>query len=184
MVSDSGTPGVSDPGYRLIRLCRQEGIPVLPVPGPSAAVAALSVSGLPTDAFYFVGFLPPKAGQRRRRLEDLRGIGATLVFYEAPHRVRGMLADLEAVLGDRTVSIAREMTKIHEEHLFGRLSEVRERVRPKGEFVVVVEGSGEPDRDAGDALDLEGLSRNELLKAIGERTGVGRKALYEALFRR
>ena len=184
LVSDQGTPTISDPGYRLVRLCREEGIPVIPIPGPSAVIAALSVSGLPTDEFHFVGFLPSRKQARRRKIETLRNLGVTLVLYESPHRVEACLRDLSEILGDRLVSVAREMTKLHEEYVFGRVSEVGSRVRPKGEVVIVVEGaSGIPE--AGEpAPDLTGASRQELLKAIAGRLGVSRKALYDALYKK
>src|SRR5262245_46105345 len=121
LVSDAGTPGISDPGYRLVRDARAEGIPVLPVPGPSAAVTALSVSGLPTDRFLFVGFLPHKAQARRKALAPLAAQGATLVFYESPLRVRAALLDMEQALGDRQAFLCREATKLHEEYVRGRL---------------------------------------------------------------
>ena len=117
IVSDAGTPTVSDPGYRLVRLCRQQEIPVIPIPGPCAAIAALSVSGLPTDEFWFVGFLPSRTEARRRKIESLKTIACTLVFYEAPRRVRSTLRDMCEILGDREVFVGREMTKLHEEYV-------------------------------------------------------------------
>src|SRR5262245_9418819 len=124
LVSDAGTPGISDPGYRLVRDARAEGLPVVPVPGPSAVVTALSVSGLPTDRFLFVGFLPPRAGARRRALAELAARAETLVFYESPVRVVATLADMVEALGDREAFLCREATKIHEEYRRGRLSEI------------------------------------------------------------
>jgi 16S rRNA (cytidine1402-2'-O)-methyltransferase len=147
LVSDAGTPGISDPGFRLVREARAQGVPVLPVPGPSAALAALSVSGLPTDRFLFVGFLPPRAGARRRALEDLAASPSTLVIYESPVRVNRSLATMADVLGDREAFLCREATKVHEEYVRGRLLEIagflgaRERVR--GEIVLVVAGAPE-----------------------------------------
>src|SRR5712691_11316870 len=120
LVSDAGTPGISDPGYRLVRDARAEGLPVVPVPGPCAAVAALSVSGLPTDRFLFVGFLPSRSGARRRELETLATQGHTLVFYESPVRAVGCLGDMVEVLGDRQAFLCREATKRHEEYVRGR----------------------------------------------------------------
>src|SRR6185503_8677673 len=114
LVSDAGTPGISDPGYRLVRDARAAGLPVIPIPGPSAAVAALSVSGLPTDRFLFVGFLPPKAQARRTALQELEAVRETLVFYESPVRVVAALDDMAAVLGDREAFLCREATKLHE----------------------------------------------------------------------
>ncbi len=115
LVSDAGMPGISDPGYELVRAALERGFPVVPVPGPSAIVSALAASGLPTDAFVYVGFLPRKAGERRRMLESLRVERRTLVLYEAPHRLLDTLGDILAVLGDRPAAVARELTKVHEE---------------------------------------------------------------------
>src|SRR5512139_1674039 len=123
LVSDAGTPGISDPGYRLVRDARDEGLPVVPVPGPSAAVAALSVSGLPSDRFLFVGFLPPRSGARRRALEEVAAERATLVFYESPVRVLGAVDDMVVVLGDRDAFLCREATMVHEEYLRAPLSD-------------------------------------------------------------
>src|SRR5205823_9949763 len=120
LVSDAGTPAVSDPGYRLVRACREQGIAVVAIPGASAAITALAASGLPSDEFLFVGFLPSKKGARREKLESLKGTFSTLIFYEAPHRIVGALEDLLQILGDREACVARELTKIHEEYRFGR----------------------------------------------------------------
>ena len=122
LVSDAGTPGISDPGYRLVREARDEGLPVVPIPGPSAAIAALSVSGLPTDRFLFVGFLPPRSGARRRALEALASERSTLVFYESPVRVLDCLADMVAAFGEREAFLCREATKVHEEYVRAPLS--------------------------------------------------------------
>ena len=184
LVSDQGTPAISDPGYRLVRLCRQESIPVIPVPGPSAAIAALSVSGLPTTEFHFVGFLPSRREARRRKLESLKRHTATLIFYEAPHRLEASLDDLADILGDRLAFVAREMTKVHEEYLFGRISEVRAGVRPRGEAVIVVSGAGAEAEEEGPGFDLAQASRQEVLRTIARRLGVSRKDLYDALYRK
>jgi 16S rRNA (cytidine1402-2'-O)-methyltransferase len=144
LVSDAGTPLISDPGFPLVRECRQRGLRVSPVPGPSALVAALSVSGLPTDRFCFHGFLPRQQAARRARLQSLRDIDATLVFYESAHRIDGSLRDMAEVLGaQRNACVARELTKRHEEILSGTLEELAERFaadagRRRGEFVVMV----------------------------------------------
>jgi len=147
LVSDAGTPGISDPGYRLVRDARSAGIPVVPVPGASAVVAALSASGLPTDRFLFVGFLPARAAARRRAIEEVSAERATLVLYESPVRVVDALADMGEVLGDREPFLCREATKIHEEYVRGRLSELRARLASRnavrGEIVLVVEGAPE-----------------------------------------
>ena len=147
LVSDAGTPLISDPGYRLVLAARERGFTVTPVPGACAAIAALSVSGLPTNRFRFEGFLPARAGARRARLAELQACPDTLVFYEAVHRVGGMLADLvEAFGGDRRVCVARELTKLHESCYWGRLADVRAALAAdpggeRGEFTLVVAGA-------------------------------------------
>src|SRR5262250_2259875 len=124
LVSDAGMPLVSDPGFRLVTLCLRHRIPVIPVPGPSALLAALSASGLPNEEFLFAGFLPARSGERRRALERLRIEDRTIIFYEAPHRIEETLADAREILGDRTACLAREVTKLHEEFRRGTLSEL------------------------------------------------------------
>src|SRR5437879_4267392 len=148
LVSDAGTPVLSDPGFALVRQAIAGGIPVVPLPGPTAITAALSVAGLPTDRFMFLGFLPRKAGERRRALLDIARIPWTLVMFEAPHRVVHTLRDLRAVLGDRQVAVMRELTKKFEETVRGALSEVTDRMAqapPRGELTLVVAGA-EPVR--------------------------------------
>jgi|SRR5262245_47744342 len=172
LVSDAGTPAIADPGYRLVRLCRQRGIPVVPIPGPNAAVAALAASGLPSDEFMFLGFLPSKKSSRRENLAVLANITCTLVFYEAPHRILASLQDIQDVLGDREVCVAREVTKIHEEFLFGNISTVRQRVNSMGEFVIVVAGATE-------VREAAPVSREEILK----RLGMTRNQLYDLFFK-
>ena len=176
LVSDAGTPGISDPGYRLVRYCREESLPVFSIPGPNAAVTALAASGLPSDEFFFAGFLPSKKTARREKLQELRAVRATLIFYEAPHRIEGTLTDLLEVLGDREVCIARELTKIHEEFVFGRLSEIRSSVKPLGEFVIVVRGSGGEERPPA----ARPLTREQVLKTLG----ISRNELYDLFFRK
>jgi 16S rRNA (cytidine1402-2'-O)-methyltransferase len=181
LVSDAGTPAISDPGYRLVRACREQGIAVIAIPGASAAIAALSASGLPSDEFMFVGFLPAKANARRERLAALRSIPSTLSFYEAPHRVEKTLDDLLQVLGDREACVGREITKLHEQYLFGRLVELKHRVTPMGEFVIVVTGH---EGNSEKALPvLQGLSRNEVLRLLADKTGIPKNALYDALIK-
>jgi 16S rRNA (cytidine1402-2'-O)-methyltransferase len=199
LVSDSGTPLLSDPGYELVSSCRREGVPVVPIPGPSAAIAALIGSGLPAESFFFAGFLPARDLQRKRRLKELAGIPATLVFFEAPHRLLPSLNDMAAILGARTACVARELTKIHEEFLHGSLPELvqmfQSRPRIQGEITVVVE-KGAPVSPAGDTgtpfpLSLKqhlseemrksGLSRNEALKAVARQRGITRKEAYNRL---
>ncbi len=145
LVSDAGTPGLSDPGYVLVRAAVLAGIPVCAIPGPSAVLSALVISGLPTDAFTFTGFLPPKKGRRRTTLTSLSDLPHTLVFYESPHRIAATLADMSEVFGDRWAAVCRELTKKFEEVRRGRLSDLahfHETSRARGEFTIVVAGSG------------------------------------------
>jgi 16S rRNA (cytidine1402-2'-O)-methyltransferase len=172
LIADAGTPTIADPGYRIVRWCRQRGIPVIAIPGPNAAIAAISASGLPSDEFVFLGFLPSKQNARRQKLTSIANITSTLIFYEAPHRIEESLEDLEAILGDREICIARELTKIHEEFLFGKISEVRSRVKPLGEFVVVVSGAGE-------IRGAAPITRAEVLKKLG----MTRNQLYDLFFK-
>ncbi|WP_394003865.1 16S rRNA (cytidine(1402)-2'-O)-methyltransferase [Luteimonas sp. WGS1318] len=190
LVSDAGTPLVSDPGFRLVRAARAAGVRVSPVPGPSALIAALSVAGLPSDRFVFEGFLPAKAGARRERLQALVAEPRTLLFYEASHRIADMLADAAAVFGGaRPAVVARELTKLFETVLDGPLEALAARVaaeadQRKGEFVVVVEGAGE-DADARlaegrrvYALLAADLKPSQAAKLAADITGAPRKALY------
>jgi 16S rRNA (cytidine1402-2'-O)-methyltransferase len=190
LVSDAGTPLVSDPGFRLVRAARGAGIKVSPLPGPCAFIAALSVAGLPSDRFAFEGFLPPKAGARRERLARLAGEVRTLAFYESAHRIEDSLADMATAFGaDRRAVLARELTKLFETVLDGTLGELRERVaadpnQRKGEFVVLVQGVGE-DVDARIAEGRrlyaklgEHLPPSTAARLAAELSGAPRKALY------
>ncbi|HUJ79315.1 MAG TPA: 16S rRNA (cytidine(1402)-2'-O)-methyltransferase [Nitrospiria bacterium] len=144
LVSDAGTPTISDPGYLLITGCIAANIPVSPLPGPSAPLAALAASGLPTDAFLFAGFLPRKPGARLKRLEALAPLRETLILFESPHRLVRLLEEVQARLGDRRVAVCRELTKLHEEIIRGRVSEAVERLKGKtvkGEITIVIEGN-------------------------------------------
>ncbi|MDC4206768.1 MAG: 16S rRNA (cytidine(1402)-2'-O)-methyltransferase [Candidatus Manganitrophus sp.] len=148
IVSDAGTPTLSDPGFYLIREAIRAGLPVSPIPGPSAALAALAVSGLPPDRFVFEGFLPKKKGARARRLEQLKPDPRTLIFYESPFRIVGLLEEIKTILGDRPVVVAREITKMFEEFIRGSVTEVLERIGKKtmkGEITLVVGGNREED---------------------------------------
>jgi 16S rRNA (cytidine1402-2'-O)-methyltransferase len=189
LVSDAGTPGVSDPGYRLVRDARAGGIPVVPVPGPSAAIAALSVSGLPTDRFLFVGFLPSRPSARRRALEALRGRRETLVFYESPVRVVGALLDMAAAFGDREAFLCREATKLHEEYARGRLTTLKARLEAragvKGEIVLVVSGAEEAAPQATEPLEAvfarltaAGKTRREAVKQTARLLGLPAREVY------
>jgi len=141
LVSEAGMPGLSDPGYDLIVAAIERGISVVSVPGPSAVITALVVSGLPTDQFVYVGFLPRRKGQRQRLLSSISDEARTIVAFEAPHRVREALTDIEEILGDRRVSVCRELTKVHEEVFRGRVGQAREHfAEPRGEFSLVIEG--------------------------------------------
>jgi 16S rRNA (cytidine1402-2'-O)-methyltransferase len=193
LVSDSGTPLVSDPGYEIVAACRREGIRVIPIPGPSAAIAALTGSGLSADSFFFAGFLPARSTERKRRLKEIAAVPATLIFYEAPHRLLASLSDMAEVLGPRQASIARELTKIHEEFLTGTLPELfnlfqaREKIR--GEFVIVVErGEALPEpvahpdsikRHLEEEIQKTGLARNDALKSVARQRGITRRQAYQ-----
>jgi 16S rRNA (cytidine1402-2'-O)-methyltransferase len=143
LVSDAGTPGVSDPGFRLIQLAIESQIPIVPIPGPSAAITALSVSGLPTDAFFFKGFLPHKSKKRRDLLKQLEEVKETLIFYESPHRIFEALGDILEILGDREIVLTRELTKVYEEIIRGKVSDIQDQIgekKLKGEITLVIEG--------------------------------------------
>ncbi len=188
VVSEAGTPSISDPGYRLVEAAIEAGVAVEPVPGASAVLAALVVSGLPTDAFVFEGFLPRRAGERKRRLGSLADERRTIVVFESPHRVDACLADMVEVLGDRRAALCRELTKLHEEVRRDRLSALLGSVKRspvKGEIVIVVEGAPEavPDLDAATAEVLErtrdGESVREATRGVADLRGVPRRALYD-----
>jgi 16S rRNA (cytidine1402-2'-O)-methyltransferase len=189
LVTDGGMPGVSDPGYRLVAGCAAAGIDVRVVPGPSAAIAALVLSGLPTDRFAFEGFLPKKAGERRRRLDTLRDDDRTIVLFESPKRAAALLTDVEAVLGDRRVALARELTKRFEEVRRGRASEIRAQLGElRGEVVVVIEGRTQPvpvDLEAcleeARALVAAGMKKREAARDVAARHGLPANDLYRAL---
>jgi 16S rRNA (cytidine1402-2'-O)-methyltransferase len=196
LVSDAGMPLVSDPGYRLVTLCVRHKIPVVPIPGPSAMLAALTAAGLPNEEFLFVGFLPARSGERRRTLERLRIEERTIIFYEAPHRVAESTADLLDILGDRPACIAREVTKLHEEFLRGRLSQLSESLaeRPaRGEITLLVgppEQSGisghvDSTQSLSDRVDelirQAKLDRKDALKLAAKERGITRRAAYDQL---
>jgi 16S rRNA (cytidine1402-2'-O)-methyltransferase len=193
LVSDAGMPLVSDPGYRVVAGAIAAGIPVIPIPGPSAVVAALAASGLPTDSFYFGGFLPAKSGQRVRTLEALRENSSTLIFYEAPHRILATLADVETVLGPRHVVVARELTKIHEEFLRGPVAEVRaaleSRSSAKGEITLLIGKAEAPPADptsieeAVEACERAGMSRMDAIKEVARKRGLSKREVYKQMQR-
>lgn len=190
LVSDAGTPLVSDPGYRLVETARQGGLRVVPIPGASAVLAALTGSGLPSDAFMFAGFLPVRDGQRRTRLEELRGVPATMLFFESPRRLAATLSAMADVLGDRPAVVARELTKAFEEFRGGSLAELTDHYEeagaPKGEVVICVGPPGEAAIDAADTDRLLVTLAQELgaSRAAGEAarmTGLKKSDLYRRL---
>ena len=190
LVTDGGMPAVSDPGFRLVRACAEEGIDVRVVPGPSAAIAALVVSGLPTDRFVFEGFLPRKQGERERRLADLAVDRRTLIFFESPLRVQILLRDALVAFGDRQMVIARELTKLHEEVIRGSVSEVLSKLGDaelKGEVVVVLHGAEEAVHDLEACIEearellAEGLKKRDAAHAVAERHGVSANDIYAGL---
>jgi 16S rRNA (cytidine1402-2'-O)-methyltransferase len=191
LVSDGGTPLVSDPGYPLVRACIDEGIEVRVVPGPSAVIAALVVSGLPTDRFVFEGFLPRTAGDRRARLAAIAEEPRTVVLYESPRRLSGLLGDLVGIDPARRIAVCRELTKLHEEVLRGSVADVRAAVGDapvRGEVVVVLEGRTadapvDVDAAVAEARDLvaDGARKRDAAHRVAERTGVPANAIYRAL---
>jgi 16S rRNA (cytidine1402-2'-O)-methyltransferase len=191
LVTDGGMPAISDPGFRLVRACADEGIDVRVVPGPSAPIAALVVSGLPTDRFVFEGFLPRARGDRSARLESLRMEARTAIVFESPKRVRSLLRELVEILGDRRVALARELTKLHEQVVRGRASEVLAElgdVDPKGEIVLVIEGRSEGATadlpaavDEARALIASGMKTRPAARTVAERHGLGANDLYRAI---
>jgi len=193
LVSDAGMPGLSDPGYRLVRAAIEANIAVEVVPGPTAAISALAVSGLPPGRFVFEGFLSKKSGERRRRIEELAPERRTIVIFESPHRIEETLADLLAGLGDRPAALARELTKMHEEVRRGTLSELVRSVEddpPRGEIVIVVAGAihdfaerVEPEELARRAKELmgSGVPRSEALGKVARDSGVRKREVFDAL---
>lgn len=193
LVSDAGVPGLSDPGYRLVTACVERGLPVEVVPGPNAAVSALSIAGIAPGRFVFEGFLPRRSSERKRHLEEMVEEPRTLVFYESPHRIAASLADMHEVLGDRRAAIARELTKMYEEVLRGTLSELIDRIRKepvRGEIVVVVEGATRPQvadvtpeglAEAARRLMEEGTPRSDALHEVARTYGVKKREVFDAL---
>ena len=188
LISDAGTPGISDPGIILIKRAIEENIAVVPIPGPSALIAALSVSGLPTEEFTFIGFLPAKSGQRIKRLSELAHETRTLIFYEAPHRIMESLADMKDRLGDRVAAVAKEISKLHEDVQRSTLSLILENLRSKpiaGEYVVMVEGFKKEGCTADEALHevlalmKKGLGRKEAVRVVAESYKISKKELYD-----
>ena len=195
VVSDAGMPCISDPGEDLVRLCAERGIPTVVVPGPSAVISALCVSGLITSRFCFEGFLSTAKKSRREHLEAIKNEPRTMIFYEAPHKLQNTLQDLLDALGDRKISIARELTKLHEEVLRFTLSQAVEyyvNTPPRGEFVLVVEGASQPQEQAmtlADAVELakqlerEGQRPADAAKAAAKQSGFKKSEIYQGLLR-
>jgi 16S rRNA (cytidine1402-2'-O)-methyltransferase len=192
LVSDAGTPAINDPGYELVRRAVAAGIRVSPVPGPSAPIAALAASGLPANAFLYLGYLPRKAKERRAALEAVAEMPYTLIFLETPHRLLRALADMEASLGDRDIAVARELTKLHEEIFRGKISAARahfEAYAPRGEFTLVVAGKREEKTRWSesevlseiDAALAEGESPSAAAKRLARESGWSRRDIYRIL---
>ena len=193
LVSDAGMPGLSDPGYRLVKACVDRGLPVEVVPGPTASVSALAVSGLPPGRFVFEGFLPRKKGDRQRRIQELASEPRTIVLFESPHRIVDSLADLLEGLGDRPAALVRELTKIYEDAQRGSLSELLDRAReesPRGEIVLVIGGaiheskpSAAPEELAARARALmdEGVDRKAALVQVAREAGVPKREVFDSL---
>ncbi len=189
LVSEAGMPGISDPGYELVVAAAEQGVRVVVVPGPSAIVAAVAVSGLPTDQFTYLGFLPRKKSERIRLLEQVALEPRTLVVFEAPHRIIDALKDLLDVLGDRRMAIVRELTKLHEEVFRGTTSEaIGHFQQPKGEFTIVIEGSGKKEAQPVLTVEIEneirdlqqeGVSAKEAIARLSATTGLPRRHLYQ-----
>ena len=192
LVCNAGTPGISDPGYELMVAARQRGMPVVPIPGPSAVITALVASGLPTERFSFIGFLPHKAGSRRHLLESVANECGTLVVLETPHRLQAALNDILLVLGDRRIAVCRELTKLHEEVFQGTISQAIEHfTEPRGEFTLIIEGKKGADKpqlteDIEKRLQnmrLSGITAKTAVAKLAEETGLSKKELYRAWLR-
>ena len=193
IVSDAGTPGISDPSFVVVKAAREAGFAVVPIPGPVAFVNAVIASGLPTDAIFFGGFLPSRSGDRRRRLEEISNIPATLVFYESPHRLVKSVSDCLSVLGNRRAAVARELTKLHEEITGGTLAEINNRLDSaslRGEYVLVIDRAEETIVPAEDGPDLltrykelesEGLDHKTALKRAAKEFGISKPEAYRII---
>ncbi|MBN1535859.1 MAG: 16S rRNA (cytidine(1402)-2'-O)-methyltransferase [Anaerolineales bacterium] len=194
LISDAGTPAVNDPGYELVVSALRYGHTVSPIPGPSAPIAALAASGLPTDAFLYLGYLPRKTNERRQRLSQMAEYPFTLIFLEVPHRILACLRDMSEILGNRKIAIARELTKIHEEIIRGDTDTVLAHFKahePRGEFTLVVEASPQPqNRWSENDLNVwikealaRGLSAKQIAKAASEISGWPRRQIYSVIQR-
>lgn len=196
VVSDAGTPSISDPGFRLVRAAIENETPVVPVPGPSALISALTAAGLPTDEFFFAGFLPSRSNARRSRFSELRGVPGTLIFYESPHRLAITLQDAYEVLGEREAVVARELTKMHEEIKRGRLSELASHYtneeQARGEIVLLIDRNEISDKKKEipgqlsvaalvDRFERDGMDHRSALKKAARELGVSRADAYRKL---
>jgi 16S rRNA (cytidine1402-2'-O)-methyltransferase len=187
LISDAGTPLISDPGFKLVRDCAAAGHPVICIPGPSSVITAIAASGLPTDAFFFVGFLPPKQAARRSRLSELKSVPGTLVFFEAPQRVGESLSDMADVLGARDAVMARELTKLHEELARGTLADLATGIAArdiKGEIVLIVGPATAPEATDADIsakleIALQSMSLKDAAKAVADALGVAKSRVYD-----
>ena len=194
IVSDAGTPAISDPGFRLVRAAVENEVTIVPLPGPSALISALVAAGLPTDQFFFGGFLPARSSARRARLDELRSVPGTLIFYEAPHRLAASLRDAQEILGEREAVVARELTKLHEEIRRGRLSELAGHYstveQPRGEIVLLIDRTvlddAAPARETSIAtlvkqFETDGLDHRAALKKAARELGLSRAEAYRRL---
>ena len=193
VVSDAGTPGISDPGFRLVQLANENDVRVVPIPGAAAFVSALIASGIPTDEFFFAGFLPSRGTARRAKLKELQALPVTLVFYEAPHRLAASLLDASEILGQRNAVVARELTKVHEEIARGSLGELASRYESesvRGEIVLVIERASKeaemvsPNRNVSelvDSFEREGMDHRAALKKAARELGLTRDEAYRRL---
>lgn len=195
LATDAGMPAISDPGEDLVHLCGEAGVPVIAIPGPCAAICALALSGLPTGRFTFEGFLSTVKKNRYKHLEELKNEHRTMIFYEAPHKLKATLSDMLTYFGDRPISISRELTKLHEETLRFTLAqavEYYETVPPKGEFVLIIQGAPIPEEvpltieqamEQVSALMSEGQSLKDSVKQIAKSTGFPKNKLYDAMLK-
>jgi 16S rRNA (cytidine1402-2'-O)-methyltransferase len=194
LVADAGTPGVSDPAYRIVLAAIEHGITIIPLPGATALIGALIASGLPLDSFLFLGFLPHKKHARQAKLAELKSQRATLVIYEAPHRIRYTLADAQSVLGNRQAVLVRELTKLHEQFIRGTLAEISNYFaehEPRGEMTLVIAGSPDDNLFSDDPISIEeqvemlmqeeGLSRGEAIKQAARSRGLSKREAYQML---